>query len=187
MSKPNRVAEQDISHFNTTTIVGWVDVFSRKNYRDVIVESLNFCSEKKGLQIRVWVIMSNHIHLIARDAGSNLSGIIRDFKSFTAGKILNLIQTEPESRREWMMIVFGYHGKGSRNNEHFQFWQPYHAETLRTAKFTLQKINYLHHNPVRNGLVANPEDYLYSSARDYAGTAGLVKLQMFEPIDLYEL
>jgi len=68
-------------YFLTFTIVGWVDIFTRKECKDIIVDSLKYCNKNKGLSIHAYVIMSNHIHLIvsAREDSGGLSGIIRDF------------------------------------------------------------------------------------------------------------
>jgi REP element-mobilizing transposase RayT len=71
-------------HFVTFAVVEWVDVFTRKEYRDIIMESLKFCQKEKGLLLHGWCIMSNHIHLIASAKNENLSEILRDFKKFTS-------------------------------------------------------------------------------------------------------
>jgi putative transposase len=63
-------------------------LFSRKIYRDIVIDSLRYCQKEKGLEIFAWVIMSNHIHIIARSANSDLSGTVRDFKKFTSKKII---------------------------------------------------------------------------------------------------
>ena len=53
-------------YFLTLTVVYWIDIFSRSQYRDVIVDSLNYCVKEKHLELNAWVIMSNHVHLVAR-------------------------------------------------------------------------------------------------------------------------
>ena len=53
-----------------------------------------------------YVIMSNPVHLIIQSSDGKLSDLIRDFKKFTAKNILESIQNEPESRREWMLERF---------------------------------------------------------------------------------
>ncbi len=85
----------------TFTIVDWIDVFSRKEYKIVIVDSLNYCIGHKGLEVFAWCLMSNHLHLVCRAIEpARISDIIRDFKKFTAKTILDKIETEPESRRD---------------------------------------------------------------------------------------
>ncbi|MFT5916653.1 MAG: REP element-mobilizing transposase RayT [Flammeovirgaceae bacterium] len=75
-----------------------VEVFTLPNNKTTIVEALKFCQEKKGLEIYAWVLMSNHLHLIASAKdGFKLPNILRDFKQFTAKRILKAIEEEPES------------------------------------------------------------------------------------------
>ena len=94
----------DKAYFITMTVVGWVDVFTRKNHRDAIIESLKYCQKEKGLIIFAYAVMSNHIHMIVDTNEPYLiKDVIRDFKKFTSKKILQQIQNEPESRREWML------------------------------------------------------------------------------------
>lgn len=122
--------------------------------------------------------MSNHIHLIANArAGYSLSGILRDFKKFTSKKMILSIQEEPESRRNWMLKLFAYAGKSNCNNKYFQVWQQdNHAVELYSNRFILQKLHYIHNNPVRAAIVDNPADYLYSSARNYEDMEGLIEV-----------
>ena len=97
------IRDQSKAHFITATVVDWVDVFSRKTYKDCVIESQDFCIKNKGMILYGFVIMSNHIHLIIQSENSKLSDLIRDFKKFTAKTILNKIETEPESRTDWML------------------------------------------------------------------------------------
>ena len=83
-------------HFFTFTIVDWVDVSSRKLYRDIIIDSLKFCQESKGMNLTSYVIMSNHIHLICQSDKGNLSDLVRDFKKYVAQIIINQIKKGPE-------------------------------------------------------------------------------------------
>ena len=157
------------THFITFAVVEWVDVFTRREYRDIVVESIKYCQREKGLILHAWCIMSNHIHMAISAKNNNTSDIIGDFKKFTSKQILKAIQDNPqESRKEWMLEVFLKAGaKNSRNNT-YQFWrQDNHPIELCTPNFTHQKIDYIHNNPIDAGIVENAEDYLYSSARDY--------------------
>lgn len=82
------IREQEKAHFITATVVDWIDVFTRKNYRDCIIDCLDFCIKNKGMTVYGYVIMSNHIHLIIHSKDGKLSDLIRDFKKFTAKTIL---------------------------------------------------------------------------------------------------
>ncbi len=112
--------------------------------------------------------MSNHIHILARSETGNLSGIVRDFKNYTSKILLKCIEENTESRSDWMKLVFEYHGK-YKNKQTKQGWtHENHAEEIYSQKFIEQKINYIHNNSVRSGIVEKPEHYLYFSARNYA-------------------
>lgn len=179
----HKITNQNGLHFLILTVVGWLDVFTRKQYRDLLLESLAYCQQRKGLVINTYVIMSNHIHLVAYAKESyELSNILRDFKKFTAKNIIqDIIQNPHESRSEWMLRLFKYHAKYKKDNETFQFWKkPNHPVELISPKWILQKINYIHLNPVRSGLVEEPEHYLYSSARQYAGETGLLDVEVID-------
>ena len=169
MTHGYKIYNQEAAYYLTLQVVQWADVFSRKIYRDIIIDSLRYCQQNKGLEIFAFVIMSNHMHLLVRAENSNLSDVLRDFKRHTSKKIIETIQNEDESRREWLLMVFKYAaGKHQRNNE-FQVWtHENHAEEIFSNKFVEQKVHYIHQNPVRAGIVEKAEEYLYSSARNYA-------------------
>ena len=174
------ITDQNATYSLTFTIVDWVDVFIRPIYKQIIVDSLNFCIDKKGLTVFSWCLMTNHLHLIAEaKEGYMLSHIIRDFKKYTAYLILNAIEKEPESRRDWMLYRFEYAGKFLKRVKKYHFWQDgNHAIYLDSHRpnMFLQRLNYTHDNPVRAGIVANAEEYLHSSAKDYCGKKGLVSV-----------
>jgi putative transposase len=158
-------------HFLTLTIVGWIDLFSNPSYKNIIIQNLRFCQEQKGLIVYAYVIMSNHLHLIVRVKESNQQGlgdVIRDFKKFTAKSIWKTIHDYPESRRDWLSFVLKYYGKYHSTNKGFQIWiHGNHPVLLFSEKVIWQKIHYIHENPVRQGIVEYPSDYLFSSARNY--------------------
>lgn len=70
-------------HFVTATVVVWVDVFTRKNYRDIVIDCLDFCMTNKAMALYGYIIMSNHIHLVVQSGDGHLSDLLRDFKKFT--------------------------------------------------------------------------------------------------------
>lgn len=171
MSDGYQIKNQEAAHFLTVQIVGWADVFSRKIYRDIVIESLAYCRAHKGLEIFAYVIMTNHIHLICRSKKGDLSGVIRDFKKFTSKEIMKAITTHPEeSRKEWLEMIFKYHAKFNQRSGDKQLWtHENHAVEIDNQDTFNSRLNYIHENPVRAGWVEHAEDYLYSSARNYAG------------------
>ena len=116
------------------------------------------------------------MHLLAQSETGDLSGIIRDFKSNTSKKFLKVLNDPVESRSDWMKLVFEYHGK-YKNKQTNQVWtHENHAEHIYSQKFIEQKVDYIHNNPVRAGIVSRPEDYLYSSASNYAELDSIIEV-----------
>lgn len=179
MGDSYKITDPHATYFLTFQVVDWVDIFSRKAYRDIVVDSLNFCIEKKGLNVIAWVIMTNHVHAILYSPNKDLRDIIRDFKAHTAREILNSIKDKRESRQTWMEHVFAFNARKHMRNEDRQFWtHENHAVCLDPLKPELMtsRVNYIHQNPVRAGWVEEAPHYIYSSARDYGGGKGLVKI-----------
>jgi REP element-mobilizing transposase RayT len=172
------IRDQTLPHYITATVVDWIDVFTRQTYRDSIIESLDYCIKNKGMILYGYVIMSNHIHLIIQSEDGKLSDLIRDFKKFTAKNILDKIQVKPESRKEWMLERFKLAAEKHQRNKNYQFWQyGNHAEEIYSNKFMWSKLDYIHLNPVRAGLVEKASQYIYSSANNYINDSGLLKIE----------
>ena len=170
MSTGYQINDQEGLYYLTFQIVDWIDVFTRQIYRDIVIESFRYSIENKNLCLFAFVIMSNHVHLIAQSNDGKLSDTIRDIKKFTSNKILETIDYIPESRKEWMLNRFKYNASHTKHNKTCQLWtHENHAVYLYSPDFIREKLEYLHNNPVRAGLVEKPEDFLYSSARFYAG------------------
>ena len=166
------IRDQQATYFLTLTIVNWIDLFTRKEYRDAIVESLNYCTLEKGLVLNAWVIMSNHIHLVGRVTSDNgMSGFLRDFKKYTSKEFIKLITDVHESRKDWLSDKFMFEAKRSGRAKFYKVWKDSnHAIDLSNNSIDiLNKINYIHMNPVNGGWVDSPDAYVYSSAVDYAG------------------
>ena len=178
MSRNYKFHNPEGLYFISFATVFWVDVFVRRVYFDCIVENLNRCVDEKGMEIHAWCIMPSHIHLVFRSAIQKPDELIRDFKSFTSKKLIALIaENTQESRREWLLNSFKKAAANNSNNTQNQFWQQHnHPVELWSPAVIQQKIDYTHGNPVEAGFVENEQDYLYSSARDYCGIKGLVKV-----------
>ena len=157
-----KIRNQAAIHFITFAVVEWVDMFSRKEYRNIVLESIKHCQNEKGLLLHCWCIMSNHLHLIASAKNSDLSDVLRDFKKFTSKQIIAAIENnQTESRREGMLKIFREQGEKNSRNKNYQFWrQDNQPQELYSPVFIFQKINYIHNNPVEAGIVEKPEHYL---------------------------
>ena len=164
-----KIRDKEGIHFVTFAVTEWVDTFTRKEYRDIVLDSIRYCQKEKGLLLHAYCIMSNHLHLVVSAVNNDTSDILRDFKKFTSKQIIKAIQDHPgESRKEWMLKIFNEAGIANSRNKEYQFWrQDNHPIELYSAAFTKQKIDYIHENPVMAGIVDKAEEYLYSSARDY--------------------
>ena len=144
MSTKYKIRDQTNLHFITFTVVEWVDVFTRSLYRNVLIDSLKYCQENKGLLLYAWCIMSNHVHLIiSSKEGIKQEDIIRDFKKHTSKQLLKLIEeNKQESRKNWMLWIFKKAGDRNSNNKNYQFCrQDNHTIELYKNIVMEQRIN----------------------------------------------
>jgi len=181
MSRAYKFHNPDGLYFVTFATIGWIDVFTRPMYKNILLESIQFCQINKGLDLNAWCLMTNHLHFIgsARE-GFLMSNILRDMKKFTSKMIIDAISNnEQESRKEWMLAIFKSAGNYNSNNTDYQFWQQDNRPIeLWSNEVIQQKLTYIHNNPVSMGLVDDPWHWKYSSAIDYAGGKGLLDLIM---------
>jgi len=149
-----------------------------------MLDSWKYCQKEKGLEIYGWCIMTSHIHMIIGTHGEKLEDIMRDMKKHTSTALKKAIQNHyGESRREWLLGMMETAGKSNIQNLSFQLWQQdNHPIALPTHKILHQKLDYIHNNAVEAGIVDKPEEYLYSSARDYYGFPGLLEINLVEPM-----
>jgi len=161
-----RKANTDELFFVTLTIVGWIDLFSREIYKEIVVDNLQYCQEKEGLEIYCYVIMSNHLHLICRRKEGDLTELLGRFKSYTAKQFLKSIaENNKESRVDWLLQLFQQFAKSNKQYSKHHLWQyTSHPVLLDSNHIIDQKINYIHNNPVAAGIVTEQEAYKYSSA-----------------------
>lgn len=230
------VFPSDTIYFITITVIDWVDVFTRDEYKSIVAESLDFCRRKKGLNIHAWVLMTNHLHLIVSHEIDNehLWDVIRDFKKFTSKAVISAIIDNPvESRKRWILKHFeeenistnedascsvskkgvGYKDydcsdypcdscrrfpmdcntclkemrhdalskAGNKPEKHYHLWQRgYDKYCIYNIKHMRQKLDYLHENPIRAGIVFKPWEYRYSSYPNYCGDEGLIEIDYID-------
>ncbi len=167
MSERRKANVEGALYFITITVVGWIDVFTRKELADEMVKQMAWSQQNKGLKLFAYVIMPSHLHFVAfRDGGGLMSDLLRDLKSYSAKCLLKLVEELPnESRREWLLHMFQFYAKYQSQNEKYMFWQKTsHPTELWSPQVIEQKINYIHNNPVVAGIVTEPEHYWLSSA-----------------------
>ncbi len=175
MANKYSITDQKAVHFLTFRVHQFVDVFTRQLYIELLLESIKHCQKEKGLRVYGWVIMTNHAHFIFDSVDVALSDIIRDLKKFTSKSIFTAIETnDQESRKRWLLWLL-------KKDEHIWFWEEgYHGEEIWTKDFFETKLNYIHMNPVKAGIVEKEEEYLWSSCGDYYGIRkGALELAAF--------
>jgi putative transposase len=180
--KPN--FPTDACYVLTLKTVDKIDVFVRPAYKQIIADALNYFITAQGLTIYCWCLMSSHLHLVIRTQdGTAPAYFERDFKKFTTPAILKTIEMEMDFRRDWMMRHFEEYGRSLRRLEKFHLWQNC-SSPLRIdgdhPRALLDRIVHIHENPVREKIVELPEAYIFSSARDYAGLQGLVRVKVVQ-------
>jgi putative transposase len=179
----------DACFFLTFNIVDKIDLFVRPAYKQVIADSLNHFIHTQGLHLYAWCLMSSHLHLVLRTRdGAAPAYFERDFKKLTTPSLIKTIEVEMDLRREWMFQRFEEYGKSLRRLDKYHLWQncssPLRIENGQ-PRLVMDRISHIHENPVREGIVDQPESYLFSSARDYAGIRGLVAVQVVQPQGLF--
>ncbi len=184
MSRKYKFHDQEQLYFVTFAVVGWIDMFTREEYKRILLDSWKYCMENKGLEIYGWCIMTSHVHMIIGTNKDKLENIMRDMKRHTSEQLRACIKSHPqESRREWILWLMERAGLKNSNNIGFQLWrQDNHPLVMDDIVKLHKSLDYIHNNPVEAGIVEKPEDYLYSSARDYYGFKGMIDIKMVEAI-----
>ena len=167
-------------HFITLNTVDCVDIFIRPVYKQVIVHTLNHFIESKGLVVFSWCLMTNHLHLLVQSQdGYSLDDIEQQYKAFTTQKILAAMETEPETRKDWMLKRFEGFENHPQKLRQYNIWQSRSSRSIiemdQPARL-VEYYDYIHENPVRERFVDLAADFPYSSARDYADARGLVNI-----------
>ena len=176
MSRKYKFQNPTAVYFVSFATVYWLDIFTRQAYLTILEQAVEHCRKEKGMEVFAYCFMPSHVHFVFRSDNEDPSGLLRDFKGFTAKKIIKAIEENPqESRKEWLLWMMERAGKKKSNISKRQFWQQHNKPIeLWSGKVIKQKIDYIHNNPVEEGIVFRPEDYKYSSAADYAGEKGLL-------------
>jgi len=165
-----RVLDDHYPHFITATINNWVPVFTRPEAVHIVLDSLRFLQQSSGFEIFGYVIMENHLHLIARS--HDLGHDIQRFKSYTAKQIVDLLKHRNDSR---LLYALELYKRPHKAESTYQVWEEgSHPQLVESEEILKQKLDYMHQNPVKRGYVDCAEHWRYSSARNYAGQEGLL-------------
>jgi len=167
-----RFGDDAYPYFMTWTIVGWLPVFTRQESTKIIYDSWRFLQLEREFQLLGYVILENHVHLIA--TAPNLAAAVKCSKSFTALQIVELLKKR--NARQLLRGLAALKLPNKKESEH-QVWQEgSHPKMIETDEMLWQKLEYIHNNPVERGYVDDPLHWRYSSARNYAGQPGLIEV-----------
>jgi len=161
-----KIIDDNGIYFTTHTVVEWLPIFREKRYFEIIVESLKYCQDNKGHLVSGYVIMLTHFHLMAQTKeGVRFQDVMRDMKKFMSKEISSQLERDGESLSLYVFKKASEQEKGKRK---YKVWQDeYHSKIIHTDTVCRQKMQYMHDNPARKGLVEKSECWLYSSARNY--------------------
>ena len=178
MSRKYKFHNKSGLYFVSFATVNWIDIFTCQVYFNVLSESIDFCRKHKGMELYCYCFMSSHLHFIFRSNKEQPMELLRDFKRYTSRKMTKFIKDNPqESRKEWLLWMFKKAAEQQNNVEGYQFWQHHNKPIeLWSEKVIKQKIDYIHENPVTAGFVVYPEDWRYSSAKNFQGDNTILEI-----------
>ena len=163
MPKWKNISLEGYAYFVTTKIKDYIRVFETKPYFDIIIENLNFYRNKFGFRLWAYVIMPEHMHLMIRLADKcDLSKIMEEFKRYTSKQILTQLK---EDKKFHLIKLFAI--TNPRKEKHIVWEEGFRGLGISSERVFNIKMNYIHNNPVKRGFVKEPEDYIYSSYRNY--------------------
>jgi REP element-mobilizing transposase RayT len=168
------IRETQASHFLTCTIINWIPVFTRPQTVDIILNALQYRQQHNGWKIYGYVILENHLHLVVQ--ADDLLAELPLFKSYTARQLIDYLK---ECHAERVLKQMAFFRKAHKTDREYQCWEEgSHPQLIQHTEMLRQKLDYIHFNPVKRGYVDKPEDWRYSSARNYAGLEGLMPVFM---------
>jgi REP element-mobilizing transposase RayT len=168
-----RIYETEYPYFLTCTIVGWLPVFTRPAAVHILFDCWRYLQANKGFVLFGYVVLENHLHLIA--SAPDLANAIKSFKMFTARQLVDLLERHGASI---LLRQLRAHKLGHKTQSEYQVWQEgSHPQQIGSDAMMLQKLEYMHNNPVERGYIDDPLHWRYSSGRNYAGQVGLVEVR----------
>lgn len=143
-------------------------LFKNDRIKNLFAVRLAEARVRFGFRLIAWVVMPEHVHLLLVPAqdGPPVSAILRRLKSPFAMEVL----------ARWRSLDAGVLGRLRDANGVTRFWLPgggYDRNVRRDTEL-VEKVDYIHANPVRRGLVARADEWAWSSARAYAGSEGVL-------------
>jgi REP element-mobilizing transposase RayT len=156
----------------TSTINSWLPVFAKPETVNIVFDCWRFLQQTGDFEIFGYVIMENHLHLIARS--QDIDKDMQRFKSYTAREIVACLQA---MGTDHMLQMLEFFKRSHKVDSNYQVWEEgIHPQIIESESVLKQKLDYIHQNPVKRGYVDLPEHWRYSSARNYAGMGGLIDI-----------
>ncbi len=152
--------------FITTTVVEHTPIFNKKCFCDILISNIKFYQRKYEFIVLGYVIMPTHFHWIISTAinKSSVSNIMRDIKKFSAWQIFDKIE---KGRYNNYIEIFSNAAKQYPDQIRKLWVTRFDDEVIRSKEMFWVKLNYIHNNPVKANIVLSPDEYLYSSYRNY--------------------
>ena len=167
-----RIFDDGYPYFLTCTILGWLPVFTRPEAVQVVFDSWNYLADEKDFRLYGYVILENHLHVVA--SAPDLASAIKSFKMFTARRIIDLLEA---NGAKVLLRQLRTLKRRHKADSEYQVWEEgSKPKQISNDEMMLQKLEYIHNNPVKRGYVDDPAHWRYSSARNFAGKSGLVKV-----------
>ncbi len=169
-----KVYEPTAPHFITCTVLHWIPIFTRQESVDIVLKSLEHLQENDNFKLFSYVILENHLHLLC--SSDDIAQRIKKFKSYTAKALLRLLQ---ENRAKTILEQLAFYKKAHKTETTYQIWQEGSAfKLIQSEAMMIERINYIHNNPVKRGYVDEAVHWRYSSARNYEGNGeGLIYVE----------
>jgi len=168
-----KIYEPTHLHFLTCTILHWLPLFTNKESVQIVIDSFKYLQKHDNLTIFAYVILENHLHLVA--SSDDIGKSMQKFKSYSAYRLLELLK---EQNAKTLLTQLAFHKKAHKTHTTYQVWEEgFHPKLIQSEKMMIEKIKYIHHNPVKRGYIDEAEHWRYYSARDYKGIDGLLEVE----------
>ncbi|MCR9131049.1 MAG: transposase [bacterium] len=170
-----KVHENHYPYFLTSSIVDGISLFADMDISNICIDALSYLQSNNSTTLYGYVLMHNHLHLVIE--ADDVPNIIRRFKSFTARKIIDTLKAKNQ--------LYYLRKLETRKHDHhkdsnYQVWQEgYHPKQIFTSEIMVQKLAYMHNNPVVAGFIDKPGDWRCSSARNYLGLKAVIPITLF--------
>ena len=176
MTSVGNVQDKNVIKLFRFKIVNGVGVFCRKECLDLVVTSFIHFQQNSGLNVHAWVTINDSIQCILSSIEGDLSEIADEFKKQTSSSIIAAVLAEPDNIRAWKLEQFNYKSFNYKGDASYKLWEDGNEPIDLDMNLAKQELESIHNFPVQAGVVDNAEDYVYSSARDYAGSKGLIEI-----------